>query len=175
MQIGDKSPDVEIGQLKAAFEVTQQLLEARQISAGHDISDGGIVVALLEMAFAGNTGIQVALPAAADGSDAMAALFAEELGLLLEVDAAAEAAVVDAYRSAGLPVTQLGSGAATGDVSISVGGQEQITGGHPAHAPHTLQAACEGSPHTLAALSAQVARSVLLYGIHAWDVLRPSS
>ena len=45
--------------LAAAFEVTQTLLRQRCISAGHDISDGGIAVALLEMAFAGNTGIQV--------------------------------------------------------------------------------------------------------------------
>ena len=41
----------------------------------------------------------------------------------------AEAAVADAYRAAGLPVGALGSVGASGDVSISVGGQQQITGG----------------------------------------------
>ena len=95
---------MEIAQLKAAFEVTQQLIEARQISAGHDISDGGIAVALLEMAFAGNSGFRLGLPAPANGSDACAALFAEELGLLLEVDAADEAAVADVYRSPAAPL-----------------------------------------------------------------------
>ena len=84
-QIGDESPDVNIGALGAAFAVTQRLLEERRISAGHDISDGGIAVALLEMAFAGNTGITADVAAAADRGGPLAALFAEELGLLLEV------------------------------------------------------------------------------------------
>jgi phosphoribosylformylglycinamidine synthase len=57
--VGDEVPDVAPQQLKAAWEATQQLLRQRKISAGHDISDGGITVALLEMAFAGNTGIKV--------------------------------------------------------------------------------------------------------------------
>lgn len=59
LQLGDESPDVEASTLAAAFNATQALLRRRLISAGHDISDGGIAVALLEMAFAGNTGIQV--------------------------------------------------------------------------------------------------------------------
>lgn len=58
-QLGDDSPDVEAAALAAAFETTQALLRQRKISAGHDISDGGIVVGLLEMAFGGNTGIKV--------------------------------------------------------------------------------------------------------------------
>lgn len=59
MQLGDESPDVSSSDLKSAFEVTQSLLRNKAISAGHDISDGGIAVALAEMAFAGNTGIKV--------------------------------------------------------------------------------------------------------------------
>lgn len=128
LQIGNESPDIVIAQLKSAFEVTQQLVEARQISAGHDISDGGIAVALLEMAFAGNTGIEVQLDMPADGSDAMAALFAEELGLLLEVDAANEAAITEAYRAAGVSVQAVGSTLSSNACSISVGGQQHITG-----------------------------------------------
>lgn len=62
LQLGDDSPDVEAAALAAAFETTQALLRQRKISAGHDISDGGIVVGLLEMAFGGNTGIKVLLP-----------------------------------------------------------------------------------------------------------------
>ena len=64
------------------------MIDKQAISSGHDISDGGIVVALLEMAFAGNCGITVDLPASADQStlDAhLSTLFAEELGLLIEV------------------------------------------------------------------------------------------
>lgn len=37
------------------------LLSDHLLSAGHDISDGGLVCCLLEMAFAGNRGIEVEL------------------------------------------------------------------------------------------------------------------
>lgn len=66
----------------------QGLIDKRAIASGHDISDGGIVVALLEMAFAGNCGITVDLPSSKDKSSVdahLSTLFAEELGLLLEV------------------------------------------------------------------------------------------
>ena len=61
MQVGDSSPDVSPADLALVWEVTQSLLRRKAISAGHDISDGGIAVALAEMAFAGNTGIKVGL------------------------------------------------------------------------------------------------------------------
>ncbi len=64
-QVGDEVPDVSASELKAAWEATQQLLRQRKISAGHDISDGGLAVALLEMAFSGNTGITVRVPSRA--------------------------------------------------------------------------------------------------------------
>ncbi len=58
-QIGDEVPDVAPAALKGAWEATQELLRQRKISAGHDISDGGIAVALLEMGFSGNVGLTV--------------------------------------------------------------------------------------------------------------------
>ena len=59
MQVGDEVPDVAPSALKGAWEATQQLLRQRKISAGHDISDGGLATTLLEMSFSGNTGISV--------------------------------------------------------------------------------------------------------------------
>ena len=35
----------------------------RLLCSGHDVSDGGLITCLLEMAFAGNCGIEVAVPA----------------------------------------------------------------------------------------------------------------
>ena len=58
-QLGDDTPDVDVSSLKAMYETTQRLIADDKISAGHDISDGGIAVTLLEAAFAGNCGIQV--------------------------------------------------------------------------------------------------------------------
>jgi phosphoribosylformylglycinamidine (FGAM) synthase-like enzyme len=40
-------------QLKAAWNAVQSLVKQGLVSAGHDISDGGIATTLLEMAFAG--------------------------------------------------------------------------------------------------------------------------
>lgn len=73
---------------------------------------------------------QVDLPAG--GSDAMVVLFAEELGLLLEVAPQHEEHVAAAYRAAGLPVTSLGSVTSAAAVSIAVGGQQHISGAPPA-------------------------------------------
>ena len=58
-QLGDDSPDVDVSSLKAMYKITQRLIAEDRVSAGHDISDGGIAVTLLEAAFAGNCGIQV--------------------------------------------------------------------------------------------------------------------
>ncbi len=59
-QIGDESPDVEDpGLLKRSFEVVQTLIDEGLILSGHDVSDGGLMVTLLEMAFAGNCGLDV--------------------------------------------------------------------------------------------------------------------
>ena len=37
----------------------QQLVKQQLLLSGHDVSDGGLVVTVLEMAFAGNCGVQV--------------------------------------------------------------------------------------------------------------------
>ena len=59
LQVGDEVPDVSAAALEGAWEATQSLLRQRLISAGHDVGDGGLAVTLLEMAFAGNCGLQV--------------------------------------------------------------------------------------------------------------------
>lgn len=56
-------------------------------------------------------------------------LFAEELGLLLEVDPADEQQVLQAYTDAGLPAHAIGSVTADAHISISTGGAQQISGG----------------------------------------------
>jgi len=52
-QLGDESPDVSAADVGAAWRGVQAAIDAGLVRAGHDISDGGIVTALLEMAFAG--------------------------------------------------------------------------------------------------------------------------
>ncbi|PIA40686.1 hypothetical protein AQUCO_02400031v1 [Aquilegia coerulea] len=83
-QLGDECPDLDdVPYFKSAFEAVQDLLADGLISAGHDISDGGLIVCILEMAFAGNCGVSLDL--ASQGKTLLHVLFAEELGVVLEV------------------------------------------------------------------------------------------
>lgn len=89
-QQGDDCPDVENTQtLKKAFNITQKLLKSGLLLAGHDISDGGLVTCLLEMAIAGIAGLDVDLNTAIESfaeisNVNLAALFAEECGWVVE-------------------------------------------------------------------------------------------
>ncbi|NJD08937.1 MAG: phosphoribosylformylglycinamidine synthase, partial [Gemmatimonadetes bacterium] len=121
-QVGDVSPDVaDASLLTRAFDAVQQLIEERRVWAGHDRSDGGLVTALLEMAFAGNCGFEVDLPG--DAADAIPLLFAEELGLLLEVAEADEALARAAFRCRDVACVPIGRTAAGPAVRIRVGGE----------------------------------------------------
>ena len=125
-QMGDACPDMDDrAYFKKAWEATQALVDERLISAGHDVSDGGVVTALLEMAFPHPTaGLRVDLPAA--GPDAIAALFAEELSICVEVSSDNAEAVAEAYAAAGVTCVEIGSVTNDGAVSVSVGGEVVI-------------------------------------------------
>lgn len=85
-QVGDECPDVEDPKLlKRAFFAIQEMIDKDLILAGHDISDGGLIIALLEMAFAGNCGFDIILPC-----NSMAELFVEEAGFVIEIPWEAE-------------------------------------------------------------------------------------
>lgn len=121
-QVGDDSPDVDDAALLArAFSAVQELLARGLVSAGHDRSDGGLITTLLEMAFAGNCGLEVDLPAA--GADPLACLFAEELGLVLEVDESDLEAALEAFRTHAVPCSVVGRTLAEPEVRIRVDGE----------------------------------------------------
>jgi len=59
-QVGDQCPDAPAAEaLKAFFDTVQALNAAGRILAYHDRSDGGLFVALAEMAFAGHCGVDL--------------------------------------------------------------------------------------------------------------------
>jgi len=121
-QLGDQAPDADARLLKSFFEAIQKL--RTHLLAYHDRSDGGLFAAVCEMAFAGHCGVTLNLDAigfdaAADEVDAfkrdadeqlagrlndlaLAALFSEELGAVLQIRAADRAAVMDQLRESGL-------------------------------------------------------------------------
>ncbi|MBF0752483.1 MULTISPECIES: phosphoribosylformylglycinamidine synthase [unclassified Pasteurella] len=83
-QLGDKPADVEnANTLKQFFDAMQALVAEHKLLAYHDRSDGGLIVTLAEMAFAGNCGIEVDISALGDND--LAVLFNEELGAVIQV------------------------------------------------------------------------------------------
>jgi phosphoribosylformylglycinamidine synthase len=102
-QIGNETPDVDDpAAVRGLFAALRDLRQAGRILAYHDRSDGGLLVTLLEMAFAGRAGL--AIDAAAVGGSAgqgvsraelVAGLFAEELGAVIQVREADAAAAVE--------------------------------------------------------------------------------
>jgi phosphoribosylformylglycinamidine synthase len=124
-QVGSESPDLEDpGVLERAFGVVQLLLEQDMVRSGHDRSDGGLVVTLLEMAFAGNLGFDVDLPF--DANRAIEVLLSEELGLVLEVDSDDVESVLADFRGAEVPCIEIGTVTAGPEVRIRLDGEEVL-------------------------------------------------
>jgi phosphoribosylformylglycinamidine synthase len=83
-QLGEAVPDVEnAADLSGLFSLVQEFIAAGKLLAYHDRSDGGLLVTLLEMAFAGRCGFAVDLQGI-QGDD-LARLFSEEAGAVLQV------------------------------------------------------------------------------------------
>ena len=121
-QLGDDPPDmVDPLQFKRAFEVTQRLIREGQLTAGHDRSDGGLLTTLLEMAFAGNCGLEIDLPGEAE--DSLPLLFNEELGLVMEVPARRAERAVNMFRAANVPCYNVGHATNGSGIRIAVGGE----------------------------------------------------
>lgn len=79
------------------FIATQNLIKDGKIKSGHDVSDGGLLVCLLEMAFSGNRGLIVSF--SSHDQSIIPFLFAEELGLVLEVAKSDASFVLGMYAS----------------------------------------------------------------------------
>ncbi|HVU30373.1 MAG TPA: phosphoribosylformylglycinamidine synthase subunit PurL [Sphingomicrobium sp.] len=73
-------PPVDLLVERRLGELVRQLIAARLVSAVHDISDGGALVAIAEMAIAGSIGARLTLPTAANPA---AVMFGEDQGRVL--------------------------------------------------------------------------------------------
>lgn len=85
-KIGDEVPTVKDAEyFKSAFDSIQELMKKNLILAGHDISEGGMLTALLEMCFANTKGgLKANLDSIAENS-IINILFAENPGVLIQV------------------------------------------------------------------------------------------
>jgi phosphoribosylformylglycinamidine synthase len=116
-QIGNITPDMDNpDMLKRAFAVIQELIGRNLILAGHDRSDGGLVVTLLEMAFGGNCGIDIALQG---GTTPIEYLFSEELGLVIECSLENLQQVEMAFQEKKIPCRVIGRTTADRQIRIA--------------------------------------------------------
>ena len=85
-KLGNEVPTVKDPEyFRDAFNAVQDAIEKRLILAGHDISAGGMIIALLEMCFANvEGGLDVNLDKISE-SDIVKILFAENPGILVQV------------------------------------------------------------------------------------------
>ncbi|MDR2811416.1 MAG: phosphoribosylformylglycinamidine synthase [Tannerellaceae bacterium] len=85
-RLGDETPTVKDAEyFRNVFQAVQEAIHGNVILAGHDISAGGMITALLEMCFANtNGGMEVALDDI-DEKDIVRILFAENPGIILQV------------------------------------------------------------------------------------------
>ncbi|MCC5902823.1 MAG: phosphoribosylformylglycinamidine synthase [Halomonas sp.] len=103
-QVGDDCPDLDDPEdLKAFFEVIQGLNRDGKLLAYHDRSDGGLLVTLLEMAFASHAGLEIKLDWLIDEPvEAFNALFSEELGAVIQVNREHTEEVLAQFAIAGI-------------------------------------------------------------------------
>ena len=115
--IGEQGADlVSSTALKAFFDAIQSLNADGKLMAYHDRSDGGLWATLCEMAFAGRCGLDIYLPE----GDAIAQLFNEELGAVIQVASSDEDAVKAAFARVNLADHVHAIASINGDQTIRV-------------------------------------------------------
>jgi phosphoribosylformylglycinamidine synthase subunit PurL len=115
-------PPVDLAVERRNGEFVRALITAGRLSACHDLSDGGLAVALAEMAMAKGIGAKVeALPA----GPAHAVLFGEDQGrYVLSLAAGAAEAVVAEAKAAGVPAQIIGK---TGGSELALPGEAAVS------------------------------------------------
>jgi len=98
-------PPVDLANEKRNGDFVRSLIEARRADTVHDVSDGGLLVAIAEMAMASGIGAQLSMP-----DDGIAALFGEDQArYVLTVGEKRAAAILADAKRAGVPARIIGT------------------------------------------------------------------
>jgi len=94
-KVGSETPTIKDAEFfKNGFNAIQKLIKSDLVEAGHDISAGGLITALLELCFADvNLGADIDL-SSLNEQDIVKVLFAENSGVLLQVNDIAKVDVI---------------------------------------------------------------------------------
>ena len=99
--LGNENADLDSPvRLKGLFDAVQFLNTRHKLLAYHDIADGGLLVTVCEMCFAGHCGVDISLDQLAENP--LAALFSEEPGAVMQVRVDDEEKVLNILSGHGL-------------------------------------------------------------------------
>lgn len=126
--LGGIPPAVDLGREKLLADVLTAASRDGLVSAAHDLSEGGLIQAVVEAALAGETGCRLVLPAdCAAVADAFVLLFSESAGrVLIAVPRTEESRMVAMCEARGLPATRIGV-SDDGSDSIEIQGLFAVT------------------------------------------------
>ncbi len=114
-------PPVDLGAEARTGGLVRALIARGLVAACHDVSDGGVAVAVAEMALAGGTGAWLRPPE--DGPAPFAWAFGEDQGRYVLATAAPEA-VLEAAAAAGVPAAAVGQ---SGGDALTLGSDDTIS------------------------------------------------
>ena len=116
-------PPVDLIEERENGDVVRALIQDRSATAVHDVSDGGLLVAITEMAMA--SGIGAKLDAAPEDVEAHAFWFGEDQArYVMTVKAADADRIMRNIQGASIPVSRLGT---TGGDTVAIAGERPVT------------------------------------------------
>jgi phosphoribosylformylglycinamidine synthase len=126
--LGGLPPKVDLAREKLLAEVLVAASRDGLVSAAHDLSEGGLMQAVVEAALAGETGCRIVLPEDwQEGEDPFVFLFSESAGrVMVAVPRTEESRFTAMCEARGLPATRIGV-SDDGSDSVEVQGQFSVT------------------------------------------------
>ena len=119
-----ETPDIDdVGLLKVMFNSIQELIAHNKVLALHDISDGGLIITLLEMAFTKKIGLDL-LFSDLSKDNLNSFLFSEEAGLVIQVADTHCDQVINQLSSEGLIASLIGQVSDSQEISINTSNEE---------------------------------------------------
>lgn len=105
--LGDSVPAIRSPEtFHKAFDFLQSLIREEKILSGHDVSSGGLITTLCEMAFGGDCGIEISLQGPSE--EVASFLFCEKPGVVLQLGEAEATELVQQANQLGLQTLLLG-------------------------------------------------------------------
>lgn len=122
--LGGTPPKVDLAREQLLAQVLTAASRDGLVSAAHDLSEGGLIQAVVESALAGETGCRLLLP---EGADPFVALFSESAGrVLVAVPRTEESRFMSMCEARQLPAGRIGV-VDQGSDSVEVQGQFSVT------------------------------------------------